>query len=214
MVELLGALSVSTADHRVFVVPPDEWWTVTTILVANSNVSSRTYSLRHKRPTEVTSTKQALVSTKTIAGSSDELRSGLLGFGPGDELSANASFINSVGISAYGYKTKAPRIVHFGQRLLTSTEDRVFAVPVGERWIVTAINAANTVALARTYQIRHRRAGVPLSTADYIVANKSLAANADELRTGILSFGPCDEMVCRGNATAVAINVYGYKVAA
>lgn len=212
MVELLGTLSCATVDYRVFVVPPDEWWTVTSIFVANSNVSSRTYNLRHRKPTEATSSKQYLVATKTIAGSSDELRNGLIGFGPLDELTASASFGTSVAINVYGYKTKYPRIVHLGQKLITTTEDRAFGVPADERWVVTSINAANTVAAGRTYQIRHRRAGVVLSTADYIVGNKSLAANADEIRNGMLSFGPLDEMVIRGNATAVAVNAYGYKL--
>ena len=212
MVELLGSLSCATVDYRVFVVPPDEWWTVTGIHVANSNVSSRTYNLRHRKPTEATSSKQYLVATKTIAGSSDELRSGLLGFGPLDEMTASASFGTSVAINVYGYKTKVPRIVHLGQKLLTTTEDRIFGVPAGERWVVTAINACNSVAAGRTYQLRHKRAGVALTTADYLVGNKSLAANADEIRTGMPSFGPLDELVCKGNSTAVAVNAYGYKL--
>lgn len=212
MVELLGSLSCATVDYRVFIVPPDEWWTVTSIFVANSNVSSRTYNLRHCKPTEGRTSKQALAITKTIAGSSDEVRSGLLGFGPLDEMTASASFGTSVAVNVYGYKTKVPRIVHLGQKVLTTTEDRIFAVPAGERWVVTAINACNTVAAGRTYQLRHKRAGVALTTADYIVANKSLGANADELRTGMMSFNALDELVCKGNSTAVAVNAYGYKL--
>lgn len=103
-----------------------------------------------------------------------------------------------------------PRLLSYG--LLTTTDDRLYAVPAGKRTALTAVVFCNVTALAATFRMHHVLPGRTSTTTNAQYYDSRLNANVTVIDQTPRYLDSGDELRGRaGTASAVSFAVYGYE---
>lgn len=105
-----------------------------------------------------------------------------------------------------------PRLLGYG--LLTTTDDRMYAVPASKRAALTCVVFCNVSATAATFRMHHVVPGRTSGTTNAQYYDSRLNANVTVIDQSPRWLEPGDELRGKaGTANAVSFAVYGYEEA-